>query len=199
MKTLLVVAVLFGLGWWWWRDAPAEWAGMPARHEPVQTKAGLPRAFRHGDYTITPLANYRIEAVVLSRKRYRYDAAAELAPVDLALGWGAMSVAAIINDLNISQSGRWYEFSPDSEDSLDAPEVGLQSANTHCLPADPAVRRQLLAVKRHDIVTLEGWLVEVTGPDGFRWRSSLSRDDTRGGACELLWIKSVHRRKAGQK
>lgn len=199
MKKYLVLALLIGLGWWWWRDEPADWKGMPARQIPVQTGGGLPRPFASGAYTITPLAGYGIEAVVLSRKRYRYDASAELAPLDLALGWGGMSVASVINDLKISQSGRWYEFSSRGEDSMPVDDVARQSANTHCLPANDAVRKQLLAVRRHEVVTLEGWLVAVSGPDGFTWRSSLSRDDTGGGACEVMWVESVSRRAPGGK
>ncbi|HTQ30490.1 MAG TPA: hypothetical protein VMI53_04715, partial [Opitutaceae bacterium] len=69
------------------------------------------------------------------------------------------------------------------------------SANTHCLPADDLVRDQLLAVRYHDLVTLEGYLVEVSRPDGYHWRSSLTRDDTGAGACEVMWITQVSRRK----
>jgi len=57
------------------------------------------------------------------------------------------------------------------------------------------VRKQLLAVRRHDLVTLEGYLVEITTAEGFHWRSSLSRDDTGGGACEVMWVTSVTRKK----
>jgi hypothetical protein len=159
----------------------------------VQSTAQLPPAFTHGDYTITPLARYEIKAVVLARERYRNDPGAKLSPVDLALGWGPMSTAAVINDLSISQSGRWYEYSWSGEEPLPPDEITAHSANTHCLPATPEIRRQLLAIKRHDVVTLEGYLVEVTGPEGYRWRSSLSRTDTRGGACEVLWITRIAR------
>jgi hypothetical protein len=55
------------------------------------------------------------------------------------------------------------------------------------------VRKQLLAVRRHDLVTLKGYLVEITGPDGFHWRSSLTRDDTGGSACEVMWITDLSR------
>jgi hypothetical protein len=188
MKKLLVLILLAIGGWWWWHEPDATWRGLPAARDPVQTTAGLPPPFRHGDYTITPLAYYEIKAVVLSRDRYRNDPGAKLAPVDLALGWGPMSSAAVINDLNISQSGRWFEYSWSGEPPLDPELIAAHSANTHCLPATPEIRQHLLAVKRHDIVTLAGQLVEVTGPNGYRWRSSLSRTDTRGGACEVMWI-----------
>lgn len=191
MKKLVALLLLSAAIWFWWHEPAASWRGLPAARDPVQTTAGLPPVFRHDDYTITPLANYEIKAVVLSRKRYRYDAGAKFAPVDLALGWGPMSAANVINDLNISQSGRWYEYSWRDEPPLDPGLIAAHSANTHCLPATREIRRQLLAVKRHDVATLKGYLVEVNGPDGYRWRSSLSRTDTRGGACEIMWITSV--------
>jgi len=164
---------------------------MPAAKDPSQSTANLPAPFSQDGYTITPLARYKVTAVVLSRDRYRLDRGAELAPVDLALGWGPMSVASVINEISFSQSGRWYEYRYPGEPPLDPRAMSTHSANTHCLPGSAEIRQKLLAVKRHELVTLEGYLVEVTGADGYRWRSSLSREDTGGGSCEVLWISAV--------
>jgi hypothetical protein len=191
MKKLLLLILCAAAGWYYFHESPAKWRGMPAAKDPQQLSTGLPKPFAANGHTITPLARYTVTAVVLSRERYRNDRGAELSPLDLALGWGPMSVAGVINDLSISQSGRWYEYSYPGEPPLDPGLITTHSANTHCLPADADVRRRLLAVNRHDLVTLEGYLVEVTGTDGYRWRSSLSRDDTRGGSCEVLWVTDV--------
>lgn len=195
MKKLIVLVLVLAAGWFMFHDQPARWRGIPAGTEPQQTTTDLPKAFLHEGYTVTPLARYSITAVVLSRDRYRFDPAAELAPVDLALGWGSMSIAGVLNELKISQSARWYEYTYSGEPPLDPQTIATHSANTHCLPANGAVKKQLLAVRRHDLVTLEGYLVEITRPDGYHWRSSLSRDDTGGGACEVMWVTSVARKK----
>lgn len=100
-------------------------------------------------------------------------------------------MASVINDLSISQSGRWYEYSYQNEPPLDPAAIACHSANTHCLPANDEVRQKLLAVKRHELVNMEGYLVEINGPDGYHWRSSLTRDDTGGGACEVFWITGI--------
>ena len=34
-------------------------------------------------------------------------------------------------------------------------------------------------------------LIEVRGADGWRWRSSLTREDTGAGACELVWVERI--------
>jgi hypothetical protein len=186
MKKLLLVALIAGLAWLYLHEPAAAWRGIPAARDPVQSSAPALADFIHDGLTLTPLASYHVTAVVLSRCRYRYDRAATLAPVDLALGWGPMSIASVVNELRINQSGRWYEYSWRNEPPLDPVVIAAHSANTHCLPANSVVRRALLAVKRHDLVTLEGYLVEVHGPDGYRWRSSLSRDDTGGGRARCF-------------
>ncbi len=186
VKKLLVLLVLAAGGWLWWHEPAADWQGMPAPRDPLQTNGDLPPPFRHGDYALTPLAGYKIKAVVLSRERYRNDPEAPLAPVDLALGWGPMSIAVVINALSFSQSGRWYEYTWSGAPPLDPELIATHSANTHCLPATPEIRRLLLDVKRHDIVTLKGYLVEVNGPRGYHWRSSLNRTDTGSGSCEVM-------------
>ncbi len=179
--------------WLWLHEPAAKWRGIPAPNDPVQTEGNLPKPFPHEGYTVTPLARYSITAVVLARERYRNDREADLAPVDLALGWGPMSVATAINDLKISQSARWYEYHCPNGPPLDPGEIASHSANTHCLPADDGVRDTLLAVRRHELVKLEGYLVEVSTADGFRWTSSLTRADTGGHSCEVFWVTTATR------
>ena len=192
MKKWFFLAVLAALFGWWLHEPAAGWKGLPAAQAPRQTAHQLPPAFQHGDYTVTPLARYELKAVVLARERYQQDRGAGLAPVDLALGWGPMSAAVVINDLKISQSGRGYEYRWDAEGPpLEPDQIARNSANTHCVPSTPELRKKLLAVRRHELVTLGGYLVELTGPGGYRWRSSLTRDDTGGGACEVLWLTAI--------
>ncbi|PTY07571.1 hypothetical protein DB347_04870 [Opitutaceae bacterium EW11] len=195
MKRLVFLGFVFLAIWAWRYQPPARWRGMPAAKDPVQTAAPLPARFTAGDYTVTPLANYSITAVVLGRERYRFDPSAKLSPVDLALGWGPMSVAGTINELRISQGGRFYEYRWSDEPPLEVEQIVCHSANTHCLPADDHVRKDLLAVRRHELVSLTGYLVQVTNAQGWIWRSSLTRDDSGGGACEVLWVTGVSHRK----
>jgi len=195
MKKFLALLVLVFGAWYYFHDTPANWKGMPAARDPIQNTAPLPHSFTHGDYTVSPLATYHVTAVVLSRSRYRNDPSADIAPLDLALGWGPMSIAGVINELKISQSGRWYEYSWSGDPPLELNGIIQHSANTHCLPATPEIRDRLLSVKRHELVTLDGYLVEVTKTDGYHWRSSLTREDTAGGSCEIMWITGISSQK----
>ena len=65
----------------------------------------------------------------------------------------------------------------------------------HMLPANTTLARQLCRIRRHDVARLTGWLVRVEGKDGGHWTSSLARNDTGIGSCEVVWVRTCERLK----
>jgi hypothetical protein len=59
------------------------------------------------------------------------------------------------------------------------------------IPASKAIAQQLAQIDQDDLIYLKGQLVEVKSSDGWTWRSSLSREDTGNGACELMLVEEV--------
>jgi hypothetical protein len=66
------------------------------------------RTWHRGDARFTALAQFDIRPRVLSKNRYHFDSEADLAPLDLALGWGPMSDSRIVDEFSISQGHRFY-------------------------------------------------------------------------------------------
>ncbi|WP_457673290.1 hypothetical protein [Thiolapillus sp.] len=165
--------------------------GVLAPEDPQQFNIASPTPFEFEEYLITPLADFSLEARVLSRKDYRFDRGADLAPVDLALGWGRMSDESVLESLEISQSNRWFRWST-REFPIPRREIETHSANMHMVPANDEVAEALDDVHKGNIVRLKGQLIKVENrAEGWRWRSSLTREDTGGGACELVWVQSL--------
>jgi hypothetical protein len=164
--------------------------GVLAPNEPYQEKISNAASFPFKNFTITPLANFEIQAKVLSRENYSAGREAELSPTDLALGWGRMSDKTVTDTLEIWQSGRWYRW---RTQTLPIPkkEIELHSANMHMLPKDENVRSALKKVRRGDIVNIKGYLVRVDSSDGWHWVSSLSRGDSGNGACEIVFLEEI--------
>lgn len=146
--------------------------------------------------TIIPLAGFSLQARVLSRENYRFDAGAEFSPIDLALGWGPMAEPGMADKLNVSQSSRWYRYTWGGEGPpIPLDEIISHSANMHMVPASNAVAESLKQVSANDVVELNGWLIRIEKNDGWRWQSSLSRDDSGDGACELIYLCSIEVKK----
>jgi len=191
-SALLITGLLATLlGAWWWQGRPISHpAGVLAPAEPVQTDPESVASWTFKDHLVTPLARFEIRARVLGTERYRFDQAADLSPVDFAMGWGPMSDSRILEDFTIQQRDRWY-FWNSGRMPISATEVITHSANMHLIPATASVRSRLLSVRSGQIVDLRGQLVRVDGDHGWHWVSSLSRADTGDGSCEVIWVESV--------
>jgi hypothetical protein len=187
-RILLLVLIAWG-AWSYFTGRPIEpGPGVHAPRPPLQQPPEDSTPFAFGDYRITPLARFHATARVLGTERYRFDRGADLVPVDLALGWGALSESRHLTEIDISQGNRFYFWRAKTL-PLPREEIARQSANMHLIPRDTAMRERLLGVRPGQLVSFEGQLVEVVDADGWRWRSSLSREDTGNGACELVWLE----------
>jgi hypothetical protein len=175
-----------------WRERPIERSpGVLAPEAPSQRPLDADAPMLHKDrYQIRALAEFALEARVLGREDYRFDVGAELAPVDLALGWGPMSDSTVLARIAIHQRNRFYYWFT-ATFPIPRRDIETHSANMHLIPASRAVADRLKSVRPGHIVSLGGYLVDVRRDDGWRWRSSLSREDTGAGACELVWVETV--------
>ena len=189
---LIAVMVIVALGAaHWWRHRPlAPSPGVLAPDIPEQIDLDDGATLQHGDITLKTRAHFALTARVLSREDYRLDAGASLAPVDLAFGWGRMSDTQVLHDITINQENRFYHWHVDHF-PIPRREIETSSANMHMIPADAVVRRELDRVRTGEVVHLEGFLVDASRPDGWHWHTSMTREDTGNGACELFYVESL--------
>lgn len=184
------VLALWG-GVHWWHGRPVETGpGVLAPDTPEQVDLDAPARLQRGDISLLTRAHFDVTARVLAREDYSHDSGAALAPTDLALGWGRMSDSAVLKQIRISQSGRFYYWHV-QDFPIPRREIETHSANMHMIPADAGVRAMLERVRTGQVVHIEGFLVDASRPDGWHWDSSLTRDDTGNGACELIYVESL--------
>ncbi len=179
MKHYLLIAAALTAIWWFTSQENLETVTLPDG------------SFSYPDYTFTNPEPFDLEARVLSVKDYRSGRESELSPRDLALGWDRMMEDAIAEQIDVSQSGRWYRWRVDSF-PIPRKEISSSSANMHMVPANEAVAQQLKDVDEDDRIRIVGQLVDISASDGWRWRSSRSRTDTGNGACELVLLEQIH-------
>ncbi len=166
-------------------------SGLSIDTSPIQKNINRSKkSFQFNEYQITPLAEFQLVARVLSAKRYRTDHEAELSPVDLALGWGPMSKQKNLDELTISQSRRWYYWRTENF-PIPRKEIETNSANMHFIPGNPVIDKKLKSIQTGDTVKLMGYLVHVVGDDGWRWTSSMTRNDTGASSCEVILLEGI--------
>ena len=174
------------------RDStPIEYSpGILVDEQPLQLNQ-QPSGFMFDDYLITRKARFEIRARVLSAEPYYMNRTADLSPIDLALGWGVMSDQTVLDKIDISQSGRWYRTRYELPPPVPEQLIVSSSSNMHIIPARKDIGRALKKLRVGDIVTLNGFLVDVDHDSGFMWRTSMSRTDSGDGACEIVFVESL--------
>src|SRR5437763_1253278 len=147
--------------------------------------------FNFGDFHLKPLARFSVDARLLHSKIYRYDRGASLVPIDLAVGWGPMSDQQVLDQLQVSQSMRffWYEYK--MPPPIAAEQIVNHATNIHIIPSTPELAAHCKSLRSGALLHLSGELVQATGPQIGTWRSSLSRTDSGNGACELLYLEDL--------
>lgn len=170
-------------GWWTIEDERI------VNRDPVQTNLQAKQEIRFKEYSIFPQADFDIEARVLSSRRYFFGKEADLAPVDLALGWRQMSDCRLLKSLKITQQFRWYYYRWKGAPPIPPKDIISSSANMHLIPATPEVSRIIKRVRRGDIVRFSGALVNVSDRTGWHWNSSMKRTDTGDHSCEVVWVE----------
>lgn len=190
IRSVLLILVLILAGYFFLSGSGREQPdGVLITNAPRQTPISLQKRFEHAGYTLEALADFELEARVLGRETYRVDRESDLAKYDLALGWQRMSDNRVLEKIDISQSGRWYHWKTE-QFPIPRREIERSSANMHMVPANDWIEKQIGKLGPGDLVRISGYLVKAEGPDGWHWKSSLTRDDTGNGACELVYVES---------
>jgi hypothetical protein len=166
--------------------------------DPLQTphtsSEPMIKEIKNGHLTLTPVAEYRVSGVVVSRKAYDDGWESQISPVDLAIVWGKLAEPAYDKYIEYWQNNRWYFFRYKGGSPFDHSFVVTHSGNHHTIPATYNVRKALESIQKNDKVILEGYLVNVKGTyrgKAVFWNTSLSRNDTGNGSCEVFYVSKV--------
>lgn len=194
LKRLLFVVVIAYGAYATYNSRSVEHApGVLADTAPQQRDIGDTAPFTYKGYRVTPLAEFSLEARIPGTGHYTPGRESDLSPVDLALDWGPMSDSAVLSQLSISQSGRFHHW---SAERLPMPKqaISLHSAYMHMVPADARAERDLKPLREGEIVRFAGYPIRADAPDGWRWISSLTRNDGGNDAGEPVWVREIGRR-----
>jgi hypothetical protein len=181
--------LVFGVYRWYSTREVTRDPGVLATGEPRQRGIASAERIEREGFHLKPRADFDATVRVLRREDYSFGPLARLVPTDFAVGWGPMSDTGVLAGIEISQRNRFYYWRTDSW-PIDRRDIETHSANWHVIPADESVRAVLGRLRAGSLVELRGRLVDIEGKDG-GLRTSLSRDDTGAGACEILLASSA--------
>ncbi len=148
----------------------------------------------HTKLNISGMERYYVTAKVVSKANYSSGWNSKISPYDLALAWGRLMDPDCLSTVSYWQSNRWYYYRFTDKFPLDKGYIISHSSNNHIIPSNDTILKVLASVKVGQVITLDGYLVDIAGKDGnynVGWNSSRSREDSGDGSCELFYVSRV--------
>ena len=142
---------------------------------------------------VIPLADFDINGVVVSTKRYYSGFDAAVVPIDIGIVWGEITKPENIANIYFEQIVRFLRYRITGDLPFGYDYINKNVANIHAVPENKKIKRVLNSINKYDKVHLKGYLIQIESISNknYRRRSSLTRDDTGDGACEVMWINHV--------
>lgn len=128
---------------------------------------------------------------IISTRTYWFGGLSKVSKTDLVMGWGGMTDPSMYSEIGIKQSKRWIwvKYDPARVGEID---ISTMCANVHIISASPQVAARVAGLRAGDVIDFGGYLVNVTlAKTGEEFTTSLSRDDKKAGACEILYLTDI--------
>jgi hypothetical protein len=194
MKKLIVLLVAAYFAWDFYlkpADVVKLEPGVEAYAVPKLFPITYSDAFTYKDHELIPKADFDMMGKVLSQEPYYFDRAADVSPVDFAMGWQVMSDQAIVDQFTFRQNMRWFSWHSERL-PINRLEAKWHMANIHIIPSTDEIAELLKTVRTGDIIQISGRLVDVKGKkDGWMWATSTSFMDQGDNADEILWLENL--------
>ncbi len=189
LKHITFIALLFGGIYYYWITRPVTHGpGEVAPHHPRQTMSYDNQSFEYKSFNLTPVANFKAEVRLLSKKKYLHDKQAELAPYDFVIGWGPMSDERNLDHILIKQADRSFYWEM-TKPPIPQPEMMKHTANLRIVPPNKEVSDKLENVRIGQVIKINGTLVNVSSSYGWNVKTSTVRTDIGDDATEIVWLK----------
>jgi hypothetical protein len=192
LPKLVFLLLLSGAVWLFMSGRPITHPpGVLVQNPPAQKDIPAKGLGTVAGWHLTAVAEYHLRGRVLGSKRYYSDPASDLVPIDVAIGWNRMSDQAVLDQFSITMGNRFFFYEWSHQPAIPPDEIKVSAANNHVIAANSEVRRVIRGLRAGQILKMDGYLVNALGPEGRTWNSSLTREDTGNGACELFYVESA--------
>ena len=149
------------------------------------------KIWTRGETKLEMRATYQIDAVIKSKKGYQKGELAEVVPYDLALAWGIMAENKNWEGVEITQENRFCYWSYRNRIRVSNDEIIKNSANVHLIPRNRAIYKKIKNLSINETVRITGYLIDIDLNDGRQIKTSLTREDSGAGSCEIIWVEDI--------
>ncbi len=191
-----MLCTLIGLSIMAWSEIPIKRGpGIAAEFAPEYVETFGEESIQFDGNTFEPFREVSAEVRLVEKKRYFFDSMADFSAYDILVSWGETSDQKNLDYLGFKLKDRSFRYKK-TRLPLKEEKIDKQTNLWHLVPATEEVSDQIFNLREGHIITLEGYVVDVTTKNGMTWTSVSSNNQITksGNKHEIILVTSLSKK-----
>lgn len=174
-----------------WEQRPVRYGpGIIADSRPDIQKIAFPNSIETDNYVITPRFEIRGKVRVIAKNRYWFEDMRHIAPVDLLLSWDRMSDEDLLSRMLVKIDDRSYHVQM-TKPPYQRGNIHEHLIMAHAIPATDRVLDKLKEIRRGQLITFSGYIVDIENRIGTEWLSPVRDEWPSRQSSQWIWIEEL--------
>lgn len=174
-----------------WEQRPVRYGpGIIADSKPDIEKIDFPNAIETENFIITPKFEMSGTVRVIAKNRYWFENMSGISPFDLLLSWDRMSDEDLLTRMLVSIEDRSYEVQM-AKPPYQQGNIHQHLMMTHTIPATEQIQDKISSLRRGQLVSLSGYIVDIENRYGNVWISPVRDELPAYRSSHWFWIEKI--------
>jgi len=190
LKHIFLIIILI-FCYFLWEQRPVRYGpGIVAESRPEIARIDFPNPIETGNFIITPKFEISGTVRVIAKNRYWFEAMSHISPVDLILSWGRMSDEDLLKRMLVKIDDRSYHVQM-AKPPYQRGNIHQHLMMTHTIPATEQIQERVSSLRRGQLVSFSGYIVDIENRFGSEWISPVRDKLPADRSSQWLWIESL--------
>lgn len=165
-------------------------AGVIADSKPEIEKILYPNAIETENFIINPKFEISGTVRVIAKNRYWFEHMSSISPFDLLLSWDRMSDEDLLTRMLVNIEDRSYEVQM-TKPPYQQGNIHQHLLMTHVIPATEQIHDKISSLRRGQLISVSGYIVDIENRYGNRWISPVRDDLPASRSSHWFWIEKI--------
>jgi hypothetical protein len=172
-----------------WEQRPVRYGpGILAESKPEVAKIDFPIPIETDNFIITPKFEINGTVRVIAKNRYWFEDMSHMSPMDLLLSWDRMSDEDLLTRMLVKIDDRSYSVQM-TKPPYQRGNIHQHLMMTHAIPATEQIQDKLTSIRRGQLVSFTGYIVDIQNRIGTEWISPVRDELPANRSSQWLWIE----------
>lgn len=174
-----------------WEQRPVRYGpGIVADSKPNVERIAFPNPIETDNYIITPKFELNGTVRVIAKNRYWFEEMRHISSIDLLLSWDRMSDEDLLRRMLVKIDDRSYHVQM-TKPPYQRGNIHEHLLMTHTIPASDRIQEKLKSIRRGQLITLTGYIVDIQNRIGTEWISPVRDQWPAQRSSQWIWIEDL--------